>query len=135
MANGQPARQYMVFDAEQLMQQQPHQPLDPVSIDDAVWQVLLQTNTTGFTQNDYTIDSVPFVTYHPGNISSVIPDQTPQQVFSVSFPEGRANATIRFVVVDTTKNSRSSGDVSMPLFAESSVPGSSRNASDPGVHM
>lgn len=90
MANGQPARQYMVFDAEQLMQQQPHQPLDPVSIDDAVWQVLLQTNTTGFTQNDYTIDSVPFVTYHPGNISSVIPDQTPQQVFSVSFPDDDA---------------------------------------------
>src|SRR5215475_1983566 len=45
----------------------------------------------------------------------------------------RENATIRFVVVETTKNSRSSGDVSMPLLAESWVPGSCRNDAVPGV--
>src|SRR4029077_2926677 len=45
----------------------------------------------------------------------------------------RENATIFFVVVETTKNSRSSGDVSMPLLAASSVPGNWRNAGVPGA--
>ena len=90
MATDQPARQYVVFDAEQLMQPLPHDLLDPTSIDDAVWQILDQTNTTGFTQSDYTIESVPHVEYHPGSVSSVIPDQIPQEVFSVSFPDDDA---------------------------------------------
>jgi hypothetical protein len=103
-AGEQPAQQYVVFDAEKLVGKSlAEQALTPDIIDKHLRPLLQKTAGEArlpFSHDDYKIEAVPLLTFHPGDPRPAkLPPFTPQEVFSVSSPSTEAANRFRAVVL------------------------------------
>lgn len=107
MADRETAQQYVVFALHRLLPDRPiERPLTTADIDDAVWNALDDTNT-GLERSDYELESLPFVTFHPGDAGEGTPGFTPQVMFSASFPSEAAAERFRTAVYTSIERGES----------------------------
>ena len=89
--------QYVVFDPSILLGRQITQRLTVTEIDQPVWDLLHQVDPL-LTQSDYTIDSMPWVKFHPAEHGPPGPEHVLQKIFSASSPSAESADKLRNAV-------------------------------------
>jgi hypothetical protein len=91
--------QYVKLDARSLAPQDAKHPLTVEDIADSLWALLLQRAPPGFSKDDYTLESLPVVQFHPGSRDVPAPHaQRLQDLLGVSSPSSRAAESFRHAV-------------------------------------